>query len=434
MSISTSTGGGIEAGYESNLGAAFGMGFSAPLTIFAVKGKKTDEDCPAGYTCKRGLGGVELEKCPQGSFCLAGGLKEIIGDFTEPDGECSEGHFCPEGSTSEFGEPVSNYKFTDALSRRYTACIERKKCQCRAGYYCPKGSTTPTGKPVNTQMVSVSGKTFTCSTGATCSCPVSHYCVAGSDEPEKCPQSSRPLEFPCQKSNCRNPQCTFDTDDPQAKKSYLENLAVQAFSRSEVEFGIGLAVNIYWDSSAATFNGGNGFFVSIDLPFEFLPSISLLFGSAAPWHCLGRGSPTFNGISLDILDVKEAFKSVKSAAGEIIEAEGSTWTTIKDRVKQKWRKFDFQDFLNKKISFSDEVSFGVGYSYDASFNDVPARYKWCGSCESCSDCEVCAETTAPDGADDACIQSKTTECNERQQCGTSRALVSICCVSIYSQF
>ena len=407
----------IEAGFDSGIndgsgGPAIGFAFNPPLTAFSFTVSGSFVDCTAGFVCD-GNGGRTL--CPEGQYCT--------GDKTEPDGFCHPGFFCPPGSTREVGKPVDNYDFTEDRGllgkRKYRACHVGRFCRCRQGFFCPEGSTTPLGNP---RIASI----LWCQLNQKCICPVGSYCVTGSFLPRECPNQST-----CSALGCRNLECTFFKGDPQQRKrNIIRRLVDKILPIATYEVSLGVSFQGYWDISAAPWNGSNGYGVTIDLPFKLLHSVTLLFG-APPFHCLANSVYSFSGIGIDFASLSQTI-DFSDVDGQN-EKDKSASKSLKDAFKEKIKSFTSLDSLKEKVTFFDgtEFSGGVGYSYDASFNDVNGRYKWCGACESCSDCDTCARASVDDDASEDCLLSKENECKSSRQCSSAALSPSTVSASVY---
>lgn len=111
-----------------------GLGLTAPAECpvghYCPAGSTTvansKQPCPAGtynpYTGRKNVG--ECLQCPAGKVCSSGGL-------SAPNGVCSAGYFCPDGSS------------TAAPSSRVHSMGDGVAGKCPAGYYCPEGTVAP---------------------------------------------------------------------------------------------------------------------------------------------------------------------------------------------------------------------------------------------------------------------------------------------------
>jgi len=209
---------------------------------------------------------------------------------------------------------------------------------------------------------------------------VRYYCPANSDLPKAC---NTPAATTCSSQGCTNPTCATVTVDPQ-EQTTLGKLLSRLGDLFEPELSVGLSVNIYWDVSAASFNGGDGFGIDIPLPFDFLPDISLLF-NAPPFHCLDKSAYKLAGIGLST-PLKTSFPLRTSRASDesIRETVSRMATQSLEKAKNFKDNFDKykQDVKEDKRTLlaGNSIGFGLGYGYDASFNKVEGRYNWSGVC------------------------------------------------------
>lgn len=217
-----------------------------------------------------------------------------------------------------------------------------------------------------------------------------YYCPANSDLPKACDAPAT-----CSSQGCVDKtSCNVPDDPDRGNKTFLTKLTDFLGGSLEAEFSVGLSIQIYTDVGAAPFNGSNGFGLDIDLPFNWLPTISLLYNSVPPFHCLFEGEDNdgnklykFAGIGLstplatsvpirnNAATKEEALRDAAAIAKAGIVAES---TRFKDRLK----KF-IQDVKEDKSSFrvsGESFGVGFGYSYDASFNEVEDRYDWSKVC------------------------------------------------------
>ena len=226
---------------------------------------------------------------------------------------------------------------------------------------------------------------FTCNANAICICPKEYYCPANSDLPKACNNPTN-----CNSLGCVNKSTCTSPDDPnRGKKTFLTKL----IDITQPELNIGVTIQIYSDVGAATFNGSNGASLDIDLPFNWLPNISILFNNAPPFHCPFDGKDndgnklyTFAGIGLstplsvsvpvrNIAQKEEAIRDAASSAKDQIKAESA-------KFKDSFLKF-VEDVKENKSSFrvsGESVGFGYSYTYDTSFNEVEDRYDWSKIC------------------------------------------------------
>jgi hypothetical protein len=104
----------------------------------AIRSTSTYFDCPIGYYCPVGTGTNPIA-CPVGRYgsrinlmalddCLACPPSMFCSQtaLTAPNGNCTAGYFCPQGSMNQFG---------------MTAIASSNICPI--GYYCPPSSNTP---------------------------------------------------------------------------------------------------------------------------------------------------------------------------------------------------------------------------------------------------------------------------------------------------
>ncbi|XP_064629299.1 uncharacterized protein LOC135488586 [Lineus longissimus] len=143
--------------------------------------------CPVGYYCPQGTYNDQLrmyevtqcKPCPGGTYC-----KDL--HQSAPSGNCSSGHFCPNGTrySTQFRCPPGSYNAQNGKST-LEDCLP-----CSVGVYCQGwGSIVPTGN---------------CSAGWYCSgnasltrdirhggkCPEGFFCPEGSSTPQSCPSGS----------------------------------------------------------------------------------------------------------------------------------------------------------------------------------------------------------------------------------------------------
>ena len=138
-----------------------------------------DNICPAGTYCPEGASAPIT--CRAGTYCSRGGLPA-------PEGYCLAGYFCPEGSKNP--APADNI--------------------CPAGTYCPTGSSNATTCPSETyQPAAGHADCFPCPAGYICPqgcydpvkipnvvyitpCPAGYYCRLDhlSSKKRKCPKGS----------------------------------------------------------------------------------------------------------------------------------------------------------------------------------------------------------------------------------------------------
>ena len=104
---------------------------------------------------------------------------------------CQRGYYCPRGSADQKGHPVddiitectgvtgpagtqsictelSSLARRDLQKNRYT-CDKDRECDCGVGHYCPQGSQSPQGRPVTTQGACIQDKDCPCDAGFYCS-------------------------------------------------------------------------------------------------------------------------------------------------------------------------------------------------------------------------------------------------------------------------
>lgn len=215
---------------------------------------------------------------------------------------------------------------------------------------------------------------YTCKMNELCECPEGYYCTANSRAPKECATQAT-----CPKKRCVNQTCNPVTDNRQ-KKTFLTKLA----DFSQAELSLGVSLNLYTDISAATFNGGNGFGFDIELPFNWLPNVSILYTNAPPLHCFFKGRDAegkklykFAGIGLST-PIQTSIP-IRNNADTNNEAIRDSFATAAAGLKEEAKGFRAK--LTKFVNDNKEPkvsgnSFGVGYgySYDASFNTVENRY------------------------------------------------------------
>ena len=122
-------------------------------------------ECPIGKYCPQGTG-ASIPSCPVGRYgrtvmleavddctsCPAGASCSSTG-LPAPDGGCSTGYYCPQGSLSIFGQTVY------ATSN-----------QCPKGYYCPENSVEGIPCPIGTYNPAVGASTCL-------DCPPGRFCA-----------------------------------------------------------------------------------------------------------------------------------------------------------------------------------------------------------------------------------------------------------------
>ena len=133
-----------------------------------------DHYCTEGYYCPEGT--TSRMECPAGTYNRLRGRKTILDcQKTEPGyytslpaqnavtGNCATGYYCPEGSTSstQIPCPIGTFRGFDRGAAPTDCAI------CTSGAYCPTtGMTTPLA------------------------CPAGFYCPLGTKYPEPCPEGT----------------------------------------------------------------------------------------------------------------------------------------------------------------------------------------------------------------------------------------------------
>lgn len=188
--------------------------------------KKDQEHCPLGYSCVAGLKNkcpagyyndeldqtVCIKQCDAGYFCPG----EALSTTSHGSGKCSEGFYCPPGSSSpqQTSCPIGHYcteglkyecpegYYNDQIEQTScpTLCEEGYYCEsgsatefgsgnCEEGYYCPKGSSSPTEEDCPIGFYCTSGVKYPCAAGyyqnetnsQTCKlCEDGYFCPEGS--------------------------------------------------------------------------------------------------------------------------------------------------------------------------------------------------------------------------------------------------------------
>ncbi|KAJ8035012.1 hypothetical protein HOLleu_22086 [Holothuria leucospilota] len=118
--------------------------------------------CPAGtWTNLTNLAAAdECYVCPRGYYCLVGS--------TEPTGLCATGHYCPAGTEYDTQYPCHAGSYSNEEGNiRWEQCVD-----CTEGNYCPEGSSLPTPCPAGTYRDEEEGQSvsdcFTCTAGYFC--------------------------------------------------------------------------------------------------------------------------------------------------------------------------------------------------------------------------------------------------------------------------
>lgn len=69
---------------------------------------------------------------------------------------CEPGYYCPRGSSSREGKPVTIELLSTDQCKSANACkasVVGASCRCDPGHYCPKGSTSGRGCPLLTSTL-----------------------------------------------------------------------------------------------------------------------------------------------------------------------------------------------------------------------------------------------------------------------------------------
>lgn len=133
------------------------------------------------------------------------------------DHPCTEGKYCPAGTTTELDCPVGTYNpvkgraseddCIDADPGYYVSTTGASALTgpCDKGYYCPSGSSAatempcPVGKYRSLTHGAEPSDCQLCVSGHYCStiglddpvdCPLGYYCPLGTIEPEPCPEGT----------------------------------------------------------------------------------------------------------------------------------------------------------------------------------------------------------------------------------------------------
>ena len=133
-----------------------------------------DHYCTEGYYCPKGT--TQKMACPTGTYNRVKGRKSVLdclpiegGQYvsstaaTAKSGDCEAGYYCPDGSTSatQIPCPIGTYRSIERGS-------EPKDCSiCPSGYYCDE---------LGMWEVKI--------------CPAGYYCPLGTIVPEPCPEGT----------------------------------------------------------------------------------------------------------------------------------------------------------------------------------------------------------------------------------------------------
>lgn len=149
-------------------------------SIYVGTTRENEYPCPAGtYSSRTNLYSPDqCNNCPKGYWC-AGGLNKW-------NGECSPGHYCPEGSWSPTTYPCPAGTYSNEIG----LTSEDECLPCPEGSYCGEGFTVPVLCPVGTY----SNVTNTIGMGPSnnegerncMECPAGYYCQLGSKNPIEC--------------------------------------------------------------------------------------------------------------------------------------------------------------------------------------------------------------------------------------------------------
>eukprot|EP00466_Bigelowiella_natans_P015235 jgi/Bigna1/85198/estExt_fgenesh1_pg.C_20409 len=192
-----------------------------PSGFFCEQGSDTyvHQICPRGYFCPDGsINPGTQHPCPNGTYGLTGGLKNVL-QCTD----CPGGKYCEGVSQINFGGDcdAGYYCLGKSSSRTPTALNGNANNGgiCPKGSYCPLGSTNPTPCDGGRYCLIDGLTTFTgsCTEGFYCQsgamlpndtvCPPGHYCVAQSTLPARCPNGT----FSNAEGNVKVSDCTHCT-------------------------------------------------------------------------------------------------------------------------------------------------------------------------------------------------------------------------------
>ena len=148
--------------------------------------------CKAGYACNSASLTNPTTLCSEGYFCPEGSTDatpsssvHVMGSGSA--GTCPQGYTCPEGTTAPIPCSPGTYKGAND-----TTCQ-----QCKAGRYCPQFAMTEedverhlcaAGYYCQTGAIVANPTDLTADKGA--KCPINNYCPAASTAPTPCPDGS----------------------------------------------------------------------------------------------------------------------------------------------------------------------------------------------------------------------------------------------------
>ena len=194
-------------------------------------GQSSCKPCPAGRYCDvTGISDTTTRSCTAGYFCSGGATTPFPLIPAEGGSQCSEGNYCPTGTTSMINCPAGQYEPRPGQAV-CQSCPAGFYCSggasawaptaCPANNYCPINSASPTVCPAGTYSNVASLQSSTqcrpCKSGSYCTsglvqglcaagyycdagaasatdstklCPTGHYCLAGCTVPTVCPQGT----------------------------------------------------------------------------------------------------------------------------------------------------------------------------------------------------------------------------------------------------
>ena len=155
-------------------------GKNGSLPVIAINVTLNVLPCPEGHFCPQGTG-TNWMRCPLGTYSNATGLQSVFecvpcdaGMFcgttglTQPTGLCSAGHYCTQGNYQS--DPTTNLTTVSELIN----CSVHQVIGgvCPSGYYCPNGSAIP--------LLCAAGYYSDMEKQASCLlCPQGFYCPPG---------------------------------------------------------------------------------------------------------------------------------------------------------------------------------------------------------------------------------------------------------------
>lgn len=166
------------------------------------------DTCPAGRACENFATTTNSQVCSAGYFCAAGSISSIPKNVTHGGGRCTIGNICPEGSSTETTCPLGKYCNRVGLADSVGNCEAGYYCTggttrqnprgtggniCSNGHYCPEGSSAEVPCPIGTYRDAEGGTVlsdcFECPEGLFCPTeatvtPTANVCAAGFYCPE----------------------------------------------------------------------------------------------------------------------------------------------------------------------------------------------------------------------------------------------------------